>query len=68
MNGETKMEDRGRKLNWLEACAILGCSRRQFYRLIERGVLPAYRLEGCRRGTWVYESDVRSLQKPVLPA
>lgn len=57
--------DKGRKLNWLEACAILNCSRRQFYRLIEKGVLPAYRVEGCRRGIWVYESDVRSARKEV---
>lgn len=63
-----KIEERGKKLNWLEACAILGCSRRQFYRLIEKGVLPAYRLDGCKRGLWVYEKDLRSVQKPLPDA
>ena len=59
---------KGRRLNWLEACQILGCSRRQFYRLIEKGILPAYKLEGCRRGIWVYENDVRSVQRSVPTA
>lgn len=60
--------DRGKKLNWLEACAILNCSRRQFYRLIEKGILKAYRLDGCKRGLWVYENDLRSVQKQLPDA
>ena len=65
MNVETKMEDRGRKLNWLEACAMLRCGRTKFYNLIEQGILPAYRYEGMARGLWVYEADVKNLIKPI---
>ncbi len=63
-----RVVDKGRKLGWLEACSILGCSRRQFYRLIEKGILPAYRLEGCKRGLWVYENDLLAVQKSLPDA
>lgn len=54
-------DNRGRKLNWLEACTILNCSRGYFYKLVDRGILPSFRVEGARRGLWVYEDDVRRL-------
>lgn len=54
-------DNRGRKLNWLEACAILNCSRGYFYKLVDHGILPSFRIEGARRGLWVYEDDVRKL-------
>lgn len=64
MSVEMNKEDKGRKLNWLEACAILNCSRGYFYKLVERGVLPSFRIEGAKRGLWVYEKDVRNLVRP----
>ncbi len=30
------------RINWKQACTILGCSKSMFYRLIRKGVLPAY--------------------------
>lgn len=58
-------EDKRRKLNWLEACAILNCGRTKFYSLVEQGILPAYRNAGSSRGLWVYEEDVRNLIQPI---
>lgn len=59
------LEWRGRRLNWRQACEVLGCGRTHFFRLVETGQLPAYRLEGARRGLWVYEADCRRLIRPV---
>ena len=50
------MDERGRKLNYREACALLNCGKTHFYYLIMSGILPAYRV-GERRGLWVYEKD-----------
>ena len=54
----TENVDKGRKLNWRQACARIGCGKTQFYALVKSGRLPAFRLQGCRRGLWVYEADV----------
>lgn len=56
---------RGRKLNWRQACAVLGCGKDFFYRLVREGRLPAYRTQGCGRGLWVYELDCLRLVRPV---
>ncbi len=45
-----------KKLNWREACAILGCKKSHFYNLINSGRIPAQR-HGSLRGVWVYEKD-----------
>lgn len=58
------MENRGRKLNYKEACAMIGCKKTYFYWLIMTGALPAYRV-GARRGVWVYEEDCRNLLKKL---
>ena len=49
-------EERGRRLNWRQACALIGCSRSHFYNLVNSGVLPALRL-GKIKGLRVYEAD-----------
>lgn len=57
--------EKGRKLNWRQACEILGCSKRHFYRLVHSGELSAYRTSRAKRGLWVFERDVRALVKKV---
>lgn len=52
-----------RRLNWRQACVILGCSRSYFYALIKTGKLAAYAAEGKKRGFWVLENDVLELVK-----
>lgn len=52
-------ENRGQRLNWQQACQILGCGKTQFYRLVNDGRLAAYRVG--HRGLWVYEADCRNL-------
>lgn len=52
-----------KRINWRQACALLGCSRSHFYRLVNSGELPAFRVG--RRGLWVYEADCRELLRPV---
>ena len=52
-------ENRGQRLNWQRACQVLGCSKTQFYRLVNKGRLAAYRVG--QRGLWVYEADCREL-------
>jgi excisionase family DNA binding protein len=52
-----------RKLNHRQACAILGCKKSQFYRLIKKGELAAYRAGSGQRGMWVLEFDCLALVK-----
>lgn len=59
------MNDKGRRLNWRQACEILGCSQAYFYRLVSDGELKAYRTKGKKRGLWVWESDVKELVEEV---
>ena len=58
-------QDKGRKLNWRQACSVIGCSKRQFYNLVKSGILPAYRLAGSARGLWVWEKDCRDFIQPI---
>ena len=62
---EEHRQDKGRRLNWRQACAILGCGKNVFYRMIRSGQLPAYKMQGSERGLWVYEADCRRLVRPV---
>lgn len=50
------VEEKGRKLNWRQACALLGCKKSHFYNLVNSGRIPAQR-HGEMRGIWVYEGD-----------
>ncbi|MDR2946709.1 MAG: excisionase family DNA-binding protein [Candidatus Adiutrix sp.] len=45
-----------KRLNWKQACDILGCGKTKFYRLIRDKKLPAYR--AGMKGIWVKEDDV----------
>lgn len=56
--------NKGRRLNWRQACEILDCGKNRFYALVRSGVLPAYKIQGFERGLWVYESDCRALMVP----
>lgn len=62
-----KVEEKGRKLNWRQACAKLGCKKSHFYNLVNSGRIPAQRY-GELRGIWVYEKDcetyLRILKNP----
>lgn len=51
-----KVEEKGRKLDWREACALLGCKKSHFYNLVNSGILPAIRI-GRIKGLRVYEAD-----------
>jgi len=44
------------KLNWQQACKLLGCSRSHFYNLINSGDLPAER-SGRIKGVMVKRAD-----------
>ena len=57
--------DKNRRLNWQQACALLGCGKDKFYEFINSGELPAYR--AGRKGLWVKEDDVRKLIELVEP-
>lgn len=58
-------DGKGRRLNWRQACEIMGCSQTYFYRLINEGLLPATRVKGKKRGLLVYEADCLALVEPV---
>lgn len=45
-----------KKLNWREACALLGCKKSHFYNLVNSGKIPAVRT-GEVKGVRVLESD-----------
>ncbi len=55
------LKNKGRRLNWRQACEILGCGKTKFYALVNSGKLPAYDIHGKKRGFWVYETDCTSL-------
>lgn len=59
------MDARGKRLNWRQACELLGCKKSFFYALVRDGRLPAYRLDGCKRSLWVYEEDCLRLQNQI---
>ena len=60
------LKNKGRRLNWRQACEILGCGKTRFYALIRKGMLPAYRVTGGKRGLWVYEADCNSLVERII--
>lgn len=55
--------NKGKKLNWKQACGLLGCSKSWFYSLVRLGTLPVYAAVGKKRGFWVWEEDVLALIK-----
>ena len=59
--------NKGRRLNWQQACEILGCGKNRFYALVSTGALPAYKIMGSKRGLWVYESDCGALVVSMDP-
>jgi excisionase family DNA binding protein len=52
----------GEKLNWQEACKVLGCSKAHFYRLVNSGELPSERF-GLARGVRVKKADCQRYLK-----
>jgi excisionase family DNA binding protein len=48
--------EKEKRLNWREACKLLGCSKSHFYRMVNSGELPAVRF-GTSKGTMVRKSD-----------
>ena len=51
-----QIEQIEKKLNWKEACELLGCKKSHFYNLVHTGKIPGYKF-GMTRGVWVYEKD-----------
>ena len=57
-----------KKLNWREACALLGCKKSHFYNLVNSGKIPAIRT-GAIKGIRVFESDcMKYLQTQYMPS
>ena len=54
-----------RKLNWKQACVMLGCGKTKFYELVSIGKLPATRVG--KRGLRVKESDVKDIIEDLAP-
>ena len=51
------LKNKGRRLNWRQACKLLGCGKSKFYELIKCGILTSYKIKYAKRGIWVYEKD-----------
>lgn len=47
------------RLNWQQACALLGCSKTKFYRLVKAGDIATYKVG--KRGLWVKREDCEKL-------
>lgn len=43
------------RINWRQACLILGCGKSTFFRMVREGVIPAYGL--AERGRFFLKSD-----------
>lgn len=43
------------RLNWHQACIILGCSKSTFFRLVGKGTIPAY--GAADRGRFFLKTD-----------
>ncbi|MDL2279084.1 helix-turn-helix domain-containing protein [Desulfovibrio sp. OttesenSCG-928-G11] len=54
-----------RKLNWRQACTILGCGKTKFYEMIRMGLLPATKVG--KRGVRIREADALALVEKVQP-
>lgn len=51
--------DKGRKMNWKQACEMLNCSKSHFYNLVNAGKIEAFR-SGKVRGLWVWEKSIEN--------
>ena len=51
--------DLSERLNWKQACALLGCTKSTLFRLVKEGKLPAYGVG--QRGRWYLRSDCNYL-------
>jgi len=45
------------RLNWQQACKLLGCCKSQFYRLVNTGALPSAERSGRIKGVTVEKED-----------
>lgn len=54
MNATPQQHEKSR-LNWKEACEILGCKKSMLYRLVEKGTLSAYGVG--RRNRWYKRAE-----------
>lgn len=52
-----------KRLDWKQACALLGCSRAKFYRMVHAGEITAYRLG--KRGLWVRQEECENILKKM---
>lgn len=59
------MPETRRRLNWKQACEILGCKKTRFYELVNSGKLRGFRVGGGKRNLWVYEQDCLALISQV---
>ena len=62
---ENIQESEGKRLNWRQACELLGCSKSQFYRLVNSGLLRGFRIGTSKRSLWVYEADCLALLNQI---
>jgi excisionase family DNA binding protein len=53
------MARENKRLNWQQACQLLGCGKSHFYRLVNSGELPSERFGGVK-GVTVKESDCKA--------
>lgn len=54
--------DLSERLNWKQACEVLGCGKTKLYALIRNGKLPSYRVGA--RGMYVLRTDCKRLMTP----
>lgn len=59
------VNNKGRRLNWRQACDIMCCGKNYFYILVKKGELPLYRVKGKKRGGYVYEKDCLNLLQQI---
>lgn len=53
--------DPSERLNWKQACTVLGCGKTKFYELIQSGALMAHRVG--KKGLWVNRAECEKLMK-----
>lgn len=56
------MEQLPERLNWKQACELLGCKKDKFYTLVRQGKLKACRVG--KRGLWVSREECVRLMAP----
>lgn len=47
------------RLNWQQACEILGCKKSMFFKLVREGKIPSYGVG--KKGRWYLRSDCLKL-------